>query len=167
MENKESPFSCELKTPVLRMPNYGRYVGVEQTSIYDKYYNNNTIRSIQEYLAEKLRPYEKQKRRVVIDKEIIISVMQNIISARIPDVGDIYTHYIIPNEKNDFMDIVNRTIQILYSDIKNEMEMEQNNAKLSVWSTLYGDFNKQGLRAHAPVKIRNNKPQSMLFNMNY
>ena len=164
MENKQSleKMPCDLKKP-----NYGRYVGIEQTSIYDKLYDDKLICNIQHYLAEKLRPFEKQKRKVVIDKEIIISVMQNIISARIPNTGDIYTHYTIPNEEDDISDIINRTIQILYSDIKNEMEMEQNNAKLSVWSTLYGDFNKQGLRAHAPVKIRKNKPQSMLFNMNY
>jgi hypothetical protein len=151
----------------LKMPNYGRYVGVEQKSIYDGLYNDKIICNIQQFLAEKLRTFEKQKRRVIIDKEIIISVMQNIISSRIPDVGNIYTHYTIPNEQDDISDIINRTIQILYSDLKNEMEMEQNNAKLSVWSTLYGDFNKQGLRAHAPIKIRKNKPQSMLFNMNY
>jgi hypothetical protein len=163
MENKQS---FEKKNE-LKMPNYGRYVGVEQNSIYDELYNDNIICNIQQFLAEKLRPFEKQKRKVVIDKEIIISVMQNVISSRTPDVGDIYTHYTIPNYQDDISDIINRTIQILYSDLKNEMEMEQNNAKLSVWSTLYGDFNKQGLRAHAPIKIRKNKPQSMLFNMNY
>lgn len=163
MENKQS---FEKKNE-LKMPNYGRYVGVEQNSIYDELYNDNIICNIQQFLAEKLRPFEKQKRNVVIDKEIIISVMQNVISSRTPDVGDIYTHYTIPNYQDDISDIINRTIQILYSDLKNEMEMEQNNAKLSVWSTLYGDFNKQGLRAHAPIKIRKNKPQSMLFNMNY
>jgi hypothetical protein len=163
MENTQS---FEKKNE-LKMPNYGRYVGVEQISIYDELYNDKVVCNIQRFLAEKLRPFEKDKKKVVIDKEIIISVMQNIISARIPNVGNIYTHYIIPNEEDDISDIINRTIQVLYSDIKNEMEMEQNNSKLTIWSTLYGDFNKHGLRAHAPVKIRKNKPQSMLFNMNY
>jgi len=53
------------------------------------------------------------------------------------------------------------------SNIKNQMEMEQANKKLTVWTTLLGDFNKEGLRAHAPIKLRRRHPQYMAFNMNY
>ena len=31
----------------------------------------------------------------------------------------------------------------------------------------YGDFNKEGLRAYPPIKLRNKHPQYMAFNMNY
>ncbi len=64
-------------------------------------------------------------------------------------------------------DIVYRTIEIIYSTLKNEMEMETYNAGLSVWNTSYGEFNSQGLRQHAPIKLRLNRPTAMLFNMNY
>jgi hypothetical protein len=67
----------------------------------------------------------------------------------------------------DMRSIINQTINIITSQIRNEMEMAQNNKKLTVWTTLLGDFNKEGLRSHAPIKIRRKHPQYMAFNMNY
>jgi len=58
-------------------------------------------------------------------------------------------------------------MNIIISQIKNQTEMEEQNKKLTVWSTLLGDFNKEGLRSHPPIKIRRNHPQYMAFNMNY
>ena len=49
----------------------------------------------------------------------------------------------------------------------NEYEIEENNKKLTIWSTLYGDFNREGLRAHPPIKIRNRRIDQMSINMNY
>lgn len=154
----------------INTPNFGRYVGgaTQEFQYQNYYFNDGMVCNIQNYLAEALRPYEKEKRKVIVSKEIIITVMQKIISDRIPTVGNIYTHTVMPTLSNtDTMDVVNRTIQVIYTNLKNEMEMEMTNSKLSVWSTLYGEFNKEGLRSHPPVKIRKNKPQSMLFNMNY
>ena len=45
--------------------------------------------------------------------------------------------------------------------------MIEENHKLSVWNTIYGEFNEKGLRAHPPIKIRKKHPQYMAFNMNY
>ena len=38
--------------------------------------------------------------------------------------------------------------------------MEENNKKLTIWTTVFGDFNSHGLRSHAPIKLRERKPQS-------
>jgi len=45
--------------------------------------------------------------------------------------------------------------------------MTENNKKLSIWNSVYGEFNEKGLRAHPPIKIRKKRPQRMMFNMNY
>ena len=41
------------------------------------------------------------------------------------------------------------------------------NNTLDIWNTVYGDFNKAGLRAHPKIKLREKHPQYMAFNMNY
>lgn len=167
--NSNSVITMEKKID-LDQPNFGRYTGIETVDIpYVKdYFNDNVICNIQNFLADRLRPYEKQNRKVIVDKKIIISVMQDIITKKLPNVGSIYTHDIMPTStQDDYLDIINRTIQVIYGNLKNEMEIEQNNAKLSVWSTLYGDFNKEGLRQTPPIKIKRNRPTPMLFNMNY
>ena len=51
--------------------------------------------------------------------------------------------------------------------LKTQFEVEANNKKLTIWNSLYGDFNDQGLRAHPPIKIRKKHGQYMAFNMKY
>ena len=45
--------------------------------------------------------------------------------------------------------------------------MEENNRKLTIWTTVYGDFNQHGLQQHSKIKVRNKRPNPMEFNMNY
>ena len=45
--------------------------------------------------------------------------------------------------------------------------MEENNKKLSIWTTVYGDFNAHGLRQHPPIKIRKKRPDPFQFHMRY
>ena len=64
-----------------------------------------------------------------------------------------------------FIDIV---IQSITNQIKVTRGMAESNYKnMDIWSQLYGDFNKQGLRAHPKIKLREKHPQYMMFNMNY
>lgn len=152
----------------LKLMNYGKHAGYETNDKeYLKYFfDDKIISSIQSFLADKLQPYEEQKRRVIVDKEIIINTMQSVINDKRPIVGDIHTRYLMANMDETFDDIKKQTIEIIYSTLKNEMEIEANNANLSVWNTLYGDFNSQGLRQHPPVKIRKNT-SGMQFHMKY
>ena len=41
------------------------------------------------------------------------------------------------------------------------------NEKLTIWTTLLGDFNEHGLRQYPPIKLRNKRPDPMLFHMRY
>ena len=63
--------------------------------------------------------------------------------------------------------MINQTVNIIVSAIKDEIEITEQNKKLTAWTTVLGDFNEQGLRSHAPIKLRERHPQYMAFNMNY
>ena len=96
--------------------------------------------------------------------------MNDIYDSFRPATGDIYSRYIVPNgmsTQSYVQSMVNQVIEVIVSNVKNTLEIEANNEKLTVWTTLYGDFNKDGLRQHPPIKTRNKRPTPMQFNMNY
>ena len=86
-----------------------------------------------------------------------------------PNIGTIYTKDVIPNSemRDDSSFIINQTISIIVNAIKNDIGMEEANKKLSIWDSVLGDFNEKGLRGHDIIKIKKNRPQPMMFNMNY
>jgi hypothetical protein len=126
--------------------------------------------SISKAITKLLEGVDPQNRPIIVSNENIASVMSNVYRfGTRTNIGDIYSRFIIPQEqaRNDMRTIVNQTINIIVSNIKNQTGMEEANKKLTVWTTLLGDFNKEGLRAHAPIKLRRKHPQYMAFNMNY
>ena len=83
-------------------------------------------------------------------------------------IADIYTQDTFNLPRNSFNRIVDIVIQSIINQLKNTIEMEQCNNKLDIWTgTLYGDFNKAGLRRHPKIKLRERHPHYMAFNMNY
>ena len=86
-----------------------------------------------------------------------------------PVTGDIYGKYTVDNDnrRDDYSYIVDQTISLLVRGIRNDLEMQQNNSKLTIWTTVLGDFNEHGLRQYAPIKVRNKRPDPMLFHMRY
>jgi len=153
---------------------YNAYVGWENTANgdcgIDTLYNKATIDSISRAITEALEGVDKNRRHIVVPEETIVGVLSNMYrNATRPNIGDIYTRYVIPqNElRCDDRSIINQTINVIVRTIRDEIETTENNQKLSVWTTVLGDFNKEGLRSHAPIKIRRKHPQYMAFNMNY
>ena len=88
-----------------------------------------------------------------------------------PLIGDIYSRYIISGieeQRNDVRDMIDRTIEIITSDVKDSYDTIKNNNSLSIWNTLYGDgVNKAGLRQTAKIYTRERYPQRMAFFENY
>ena len=83
--------------------------------------------------------------------------MDNVYNHFVPEIGDIYGRYnVLGNLQKDEQRMLDRVIQIIVTSIRNEKEMEQNNKKLSVWTTVLGDFNEHGLQSHPQIKLRNN-----------
>jgi hypothetical protein len=154
--------------------NYMANVGWEETSagncIVDSLYSEPMLEAISQAITRNLRGVDPQNRPIIVSKENIASVISNVYRfGTRANIGDIHSRFIVPHatERNDLQNIINQTMNIIISNIKNQMEMEQNNKKLTVWTTVLGDFNKEGLRAHAPIKLRRRHPQYMAFNMNY
>jgi len=121
-------------------------------------------------ISDALTGVDPEGRRIIIPDDKIVNVLNSVyLNGTRPNIGDIHSRFIVPSieTRNDVRDINNQTIAIIVSYIKNEIQMAENNKKLTIWSTLYGDFNEQGLRAHPTIKIRKRHPQYMAFNMNY
>lgn len=130
-------------------------------------FSEDTGNFLSKKITELLRPFYPPGIIVPLDK--ISGVLNTVYDAYRPSTGDIYSRYTIPSDENaNYIDeIINQTIQIIVTQIKDTLIMEQTNSNLTIWTTVLGDFNKQGLMSHPPIKIRNRKPQTMQFNMNY
>ena len=154
--------------------NFMANVGWEETSsgncVLNSMYSEPQLDAISKAITRLLEGVDPENRPIIVSNENIASVMSSVYRfGTRQNIGDIYSRFIVPQAeaRNDMRSIINQTINIIVSNIKNQMQMEQANKKLTVWTTLLGDFNKEGLRAHAPIKLRRKHPQYMAFNMNY
>lgn len=131
------------------------------------YFSLETARLISAKVTELLRGFYPPG--VIVPCDRVMEVMNDIYRAYRPPTGDIFTRYHIPSSENPNMvdAMINQAIQVIVSDVKNNLSTEEANSKLDNWAILYGDFNAWGLRQHAPISTREKKPKTMLFNMNY
>lgn len=152
--------------------NYQRFVGYTEYNnpAINKLYNPKTIKSISNKITELLMGVDPQNRKIIVPDNTICGIISQCCDSYRPPTGDIYSRYNIPTGQapvNHVQNIINQTIQIITSEVRNNLEMEQNNQKLTAWTTVLGDFNEHKLRQHAPIKILNKRPNPMQFNMNY
>lgn len=130
----------------------------------------STLARIQVQITQLLEGVHESGNPIIVPIDTIANVLSQCYESNVPTIGDIHSRFIITNgqqSQNEVRNIIDRTVNIITTQIRNEYEIAQNNNKLSIWSTLYGDFNKEGLRAHAPLKVRKKRPQQMMFNMRY
>ena len=149
--------------------NYSRYMGWEEFGGLKEYYSQETVKLISKKVSELLQGVDPRNRKIVVPDQTIINVMNGIEASYRPPTGDIYGRYNVPDSSqlDQIQDMINQTIELITSDVRNNLEMDENNSKLTAWTTVYGDFNDHGLRSHAPIKVRNRRPAPMQFNMNY
>ncbi len=152
---------------------YQRHVGYDATVQGNLNLQNlfapERLAVYQQKITQLLEGVEPTGRLIVVPLETIGSVLSQCYESNKPKVGDIFSRYIqqdIEAGRNDVRDIVDRAITIIVGQIKNEYETIENNKKLSVWNALLGDFSKEGLRAHPPIKL-NRKRGKLLFMTNY
>jgi hypothetical protein len=156
-----------------------RYVGWDTTithgnafttNCYRNLFSDETMDMISNTITESLDGVDSRGRKIKVSKQAIRDLLNSVYQENMSrGVGDIFSRYQVVNEesRDDYRDMIHRTIEIAVSQIRTQLEMEENNNKLSIWNTVLGDFNENGLRSHAPIKTRKKKPDSMLFNMNY
>jgi hypothetical protein len=146
-----------------------KYVGYNQSECSKKFFSQHNIDKISCKITELLEGVDIKNRHIIVPDKIISSVMNSVYQNFRPEIGDIYTRYIIPSTSpvNNMQSMIDQTINIITTDIKVNMGMDECNSKLSIWTTILGDFNKHGLRSHPPIKLRMNRGKQMAFNMNY
>lgn len=152
-----------------------QYVGWDHTiDDSDKYafiFSQKNMDYLSSTISDALRGVDPQNRRIIIPDDKIANVLSTVYKyGTRTNIGDIHGRMIVGTigTRNDIKDINNQTINIIVSSIRDEVEMSQQNKSLSVWNAqLLGDFSKVGIRAHAPIKIRKKKWQSMYFFENY
>jgi len=152
--------------------NFTRYVGFQSDSDCSKFFfSQDTTHYISREITKLLDGVHPSGRPIVVPNERINEVMNDVYISYRPPTGDIYSRYIVPSDSarpsNYINTLIKKTIQIIYSTIKTDIEQENNNRSLSAWTQVYGDFNKHGLRSHSTIKLREKRPQTMQFNMNY
>ncbi len=153
---------------------YSKFAGWGQTiqdrPDYQSLWTPERLLLIQAKITQLLDGVDETGRQIQVPIDTIASVLSNVYESNRPEVGSIYSRYIQmepESNRNDIREIIDRTINIIVSQVKNELLTIEQNKKLTIWNTLYGDFNKEGLRQHTPIKIRNKHPQLMAFQMNY
>lgn len=110
-------------------------------------------------------------RPIVVSRDVIASVLNNVYINYQPQVGDIYSRYNIKQfePRDDAEHMITQAIEIIVDQIAAEYDMAATNYKLDVWdSVLFGDgISKHGQRQYAPIKLRERRPTPMLFNYSF
>jgi hypothetical protein len=133
------------------------------------FYSKKNIQQISCKITELLMGVDKNNRPIVVPDKTICSVMSAVYENFRPETGDIYTRYNIPKARgqNYVQRMIDEVINIITTDVKNNLGMEECNRNLSIWTTVLGDFNEHGLQSHSKIKLRENRPMPMQFFMNY
>lgn len=150
---------------------YTKYVGYddEYMPTVRSLFNKSTVLFIQKMVYDMSKAHFPQG--VLVKCEVIANVLSTVFANFAPPTGDIYSRYTIPVSdvaNNDYIsNIISQTARIVLDDVVNTLGIEKANQSLDVWTTVLGDFNSHGLRSHAHIKTRENKPPSGLFFENY
>lgn len=147
-----------------------RHVGHENSysEFQRQLFNPITIQHISKEVTKLLEGVDKYGKSIIVTDNVISNVLSSVLDNPRMEIGDIYTRYIIENNKKDmFVSIVSRTIEIIVQQIKTEARVIKTNESLSIWNSIRGEQNKLGLLAHSQIKTRERRPQTFAFNMNY
>jgi type IV secretory pathway VirB6-like protein len=152
---------------VRNIQNVGYGSTIFDSPYYQRLFADDNIAYIQATVRDNLTGL--LDRPILVSKPVIESVLSELFKFNSPQLGDIFTIDTIPQEvpRDDILDLINNTINIITNHIRTEYEMIENNQKLTIWTSLYGNFNDHGLRAHPQIKIKNKRTPTMQFNMRY
>jgi hypothetical protein len=150
---------------------YNRFVGYEQNQELNNFFSNDTVNFISKKITQLLEGVHPENKHIVVPNKNIIAVMNQVQSNFRPPVGDIYSrlHIISQNKVEDYNpEMIDQVIETITSYVRNTIEIEENNKKLTIWTTVYGDFNAHGLKRHSQTKgIRHKRPTPFQFHMKY
>ena len=159
--------------------NYFRYVGWEKSQCpnpgLEWLFSNENLNIVSKKITQLLQGVHPEGRDIIVPHDKIAHVFSQFLNNEPTnrELGDIYTRYNIinPQQNCPIESIIERSISVIVDDISNQFGMIENNKKLTIWTTILGDFNKHGLNSYSQSQItgaiRRKRPQTMAFNMNY
>jgi len=172
--SSEKIVSTNCGFPQMQDSNRYAFAGYDTTYddlvLHQQVFSVKNIETLSAIITQGTKGLDPYGRNIVVPAERIAQVLSSVFRyGTRAHVGDIYTRYNIPQERarNDLDNINLQTLNIILSTIRDEYDTIRNNQQLSVWTTVLGDFNTNGLRSHDVLKIRRKMPQRMMFNMNY
>ena len=137
---------------------------------YNMFFSAETIRMISSKVTELLQGVDVRNRPIVVPDRLLVNLMNDVYQAYRPRTGAIWSRYTIPSgfTTNSYVvDMINQVIEIAVSNVKNNLETEQQNMTFSKWTSVLGDFNEKGLRQYSIIKTRNKRPSPFQFFQNY
>lgn len=172
--NYDAPL-CE-NSGLLMDDNFNKYVGWSTTrgALEKKFFSPETVKFISSQVTQGLKCLREDKRPIIVTEEVIANAMSSVYTGYFGNSmghinGDIFTIFQIPAEepRDDYKGLILTTLNFIISQIRDEYQMQVNNEKLTIWTTLLGDFNEHGLRQHPIIKLNNKNINKVRFNMNY
>lgn len=143
-----------------------RYVGTEidENPVIKEFYSKKYVDYISKKSTELLKGVDEYGRDIVVPDRRILEVMNTVEQsynfATGFDAPEISAYGYIRKMVEDCIE------RIVY-DVTNTLGIEQCNNKKTVWTTVLGDFNKEGLKSHSSIKIREKHPSLFQINMRY
>lgn len=150
--------------------NYTRYVGYNsENPLRAALFNKPVFDLIKRKVSELTRGVHPEGKIIAVTDDVVKNRLDQVCELYQPETGAIYTRYNFGDvgEANYPMEVIDIVVNSMVKQIKDEFEMIACNNNLTIWTTLYGDFNEHGLRQYPPIKINNRRSDRMQFNMNY
>ena len=149
-----------------------KFVGFSDYNLcIKKYFSQDTINIISNKVTQLLMGVDPHNRPIIVPDDKISYVMDAIYNSFRPDTSDIYSRYNIPTgstTESYIQNMIDQVVEVIYSDVKNNLEVAENNSKLSIWTSVLGEgLNQHNLRSVPPIKTRVRRPNPMEFNMKY
>ena len=154
----------------VRNDDFMRYTGYKENSDIHKFFDPRNVTLISKKVTELLMGVHPENRPILVPDQTILNIMDSVNLYFRPQTGDIYSRYNIFDGQNCpsyIQQMVDQVIEIIVSDVRNNLGTDENNRKLTIWTTVLGDFNPAGLIGHSIIKTRERHPNYMEFNMNY
>jgi hypothetical protein len=117
--------------------------------VYYKFFGRQNVDFIANQITLRLRGVHPEGKNIIVPLEKIISVMDSIYNNTYRDV-----------DKMTMM-----TISYIVDYISSEYEIEKQNKKLSIWVTNF--LPEYRMQQTPKIKLREKRPATMIFNMNY
>lgn len=150
---------------LLKQDNQLKYAAydITQNDYINNYFSQNNVNFISKKVTELLKGLDEYGRDIVVTDRRILEVMNTVYRLYTPAIGFDQRRTV----EKYISDMIGQCIRRIVDDVSYTIGYAQCQSKKTIWTTVLGDFNAEGLRSHAPIKLRNKRPNSFEFNMNY